>query len=103
MATSKKRGVPKPKEKEYIRQTTRIVYTPVTPEISESNTLLLGSEVVVVQLNKEDVTYKVVDVKTKRIIFMFGKSETMDDCKRKVRERLMRCSASIFEEVRVKK
>lgn len=98
----KKRGIPKPK-KEYIRETTRLNYEPITPEIAESNTFLLGSEVCIVQLNKEDKTYKVLDAKTKRICFIYGKEENMDDCKRKVRDRLMRNNASIFNEVRTGK
>ena len=97
----KKRGIPKQrKQKEYLRETTRLNYHVISDEISESSAVLLGSEIVIVQINRKDKTFKVVDAKTKKLIFIMGNGNDVEDCKRKARERLMYNSASLYEEVR---
>lgn len=96
------RGIPK-KEKNYIRKATRLSYKPYKPGFIESCPVLLGSEIVVIQIDKVNKLYRVLDIKTRRLCFLLGQGKTIDECKKNARKRLIHCSASILDEVRIRK
>lgn len=96
-----KRGMPKLKQKEYVERRTRLGYKRTEADYIESKSLLLGSRVVFVQIDPWTNTYRVVDRSSPDICYFLGKADTVEACKREVRKRLIRCSSSIYEEVRV--
>lgn len=97
------RGIPKPKTKNYLRKSTRITYTDTDSGFAESNTLLLGSEIVVIQIDKTNKVFRVLDARTKKLCFSLGQGEDVADCKRNARAILIKNSASLLDEVRVKR
>lgn len=94
-----KRGIPKPKTKEYIRETTRLTYK-TTEGLIESSPVLLGSEICIVQIDKTNKVYRILDLKTKKFCFMLGSGRDVEDLKKKARKRLLECKASIYQEIR---
>lgn len=88
--------------KKYVRSTTRFTYKN-KGEIQESNPVFLGSELIVIQIDKKTKEYKMVDLKTNKICFSSGKGKSMEEAKRKARDILIKNSASVYEEVRKKK
>lgn len=100
---SMKRGIPKPKTKTKLRQTTRLTYTPSKPGFLESSPFLLGSELCVVEIDKVNKLYRVLDLREKRICYTLGNGKNVDDCKKNARNKLVEVGACIFDEVRTKK
>lgn len=94
-----KRGIPKPKTKEPIRETTRLTYA-ITEGLIESSPILIGSEICIVQIDKGNKVYRIVDVQTKKFCFALGSGRDVEDLKKKARKRLVECSASIYAEIR---
>lgn len=97
-----KRGIPKKPEKNYMRKTTRLSYSEVNG-LQESSPVLLGCEIVIVQIDPKEKTCRIIDSATKRIVFSFWKGLDVEDCKREARDRLVKNSASLMSEVRVRK
>lgn len=98
-----KRGIPKKAIKKPLKKQTRITYTDDGLGTVTSNPILLGCEIVVVKIDKVKKLYRIVDAATGKYCFILGPGETVLDCKKKARARLLANSASIYEEVRIRK
>ena len=81
---------------------TRIKYTK-KGNISESIPILMGCEVVKIELNHDTKSFKIIDVKTGNYCFSSGKGSTIDQVKRKARSILIQTSSSLYQEIRKKK
>ena len=97
-----KRGIPKPKAKIAIRKTTRISYKEVDGFV-ESSPVLLGSELVLIQIDRNTNIFRILDIKTKRLCFSLGQGSSVVNAKKLARDRLIDNRASILDEVRVRK